>query len=50
MSRTDTIKRLLEEYLTLMQSEENQRRKQKWERLDRIGRDQIRPVPKMDGS
>ena len=50
MDRTDTVKRLLEEYLTLMQSEENQRRRQKWERLDRIGRDQIRPVPNMDSS
>lgn len=50
MNNTDRIKRLLDEYLALMQSEENQRRKRKWERLDRIGRDQIRIVPKMDGS
>ena len=46
----DTIKALIDEYLTLEQSEKNQKRKAKWKYNMPIGRDQIRLTPKTDGS
>jgi hypothetical protein len=45
---TDAIKKLIEHFLELEQSEKNQARKRKWARLPETGRDQFRAVPKMD--
>ena len=46
----EQIKRLIDNFLELEQSEKNQLRKAKWQRLPPTGRDQWRATPKTDGS
>jgi len=50
MAKNDTIKKLMETIRELEQTEDNQRRKQKWECIPYTSRDQWRGLPKMDGS
>lgn len=50
MNRRDNIKRLMEDFRTLEASEENQRRRAKWECIPYTARDQWRGLPKTDGS
>ena len=47
--RDDKMKYLMEQIRTLEQSEENQKRKEKWACIQKTSRDQWRGTPKMDG-
>jgi hypothetical protein len=44
------IEQMKEEYLALLSSGENKRRRSMWKDVARSGRDQFRPTPKNDGS
>jgi hypothetical protein len=48
--KTEEIKRLIDEYKRLEQSQENLRRRSMWKGIARSGRDQFRPTPKTDRS
>lgn len=50
MNENKKIETLKEEYLKLVVSDENKRRRSMWKDVARSGRDQFRPTPKSDGS
>ncbi|MDK2798852.1 MAG: hypothetical protein PWP27_586 [Clostridiales bacterium] len=50
MQKSDIIKSLMETIRELEQTEDNQKRKEKWDCIPYTSRDQWRGLPKMDGS